>query len=121
MIGVPREFENVPLGDAHVLQHLPSGVGKTGNALSAFLDRKPFDEIVKGHVGVTAIEQRQQLFAQRLVVGLIHWFFLSALSLWERIRVRVLEMESVPGAIGFRLTQQARRPSGTRGRQRSRY
>lgn len=30
MRGVPAEFQNVPLGDSHVLDQLPRGVGDTG-------------------------------------------------------------------------------------------
>src|SRR6476661_5720484 len=87
MIGVARKFQNVPLRNAHVFQHLPGGVGKTIDQISAFFHRKVSDKFIEADVRIAAIEQRDQLFTHRLVVrGLIHGVSGSILSV-DSVRI----------------------------------
>jgi hypothetical protein len=46
-----------------VLEHLPCGVGKSLDTLTAFLNRKGFYEIIKAGMRVTAFEQGDEVVA----------------------------------------------------------
>src|ERR1051325_4437256 len=84
MPGIAREFQNVPHGDAHVLEHLPGGVRKSFDSLAAFIDWKIFYEITERDVSIAVIQQRRQMLAKCLVSrGVLHVFHFS-LSLWEK-------------------------------------
>ena len=58
------EFQDVPLRDSHVLEHLPGRVGQAFNLLTAGFGRKVRDEVIERDVRVAATQQREQMIAQ---------------------------------------------------------
>src|SRR5258706_6201756 len=78
VIFVAAEFENVPLRDPHVLEHLPRSVGQVLNPLAATLRRETSEKVFKVDVRVAATQQLQQMFAKCLRVVIYH--FVAILS-----------------------------------------
>src|SRR6266853_6405009 len=75
---VAAEFENVPLRDPHVLEHLPRSVGQALNPLAATLRLETSEKVFKVDVRVPATQQLQQMFAKCLRVVIYH--FVAILS-----------------------------------------
>jgi hypothetical protein len=58
------ELEDVPLGDAEMLEELPGGIGEIWWDGGAMLGRKIFDGVVEGGVGLASVEEIEDLFAE---------------------------------------------------------
>lgn len=69
VLRVPREFENVPLRNAQVLDQLPRRVLGAARLFAAQLRREILHRVIEGGVGVPALEQKDDLPAQIGVVG----------------------------------------------------
>ena len=67
MLRVATEFENVPLGDAHVFDELPRGVWKSFHLLTAQLGPKPTNCFIEAGMSALKVEQVDQVLLQRLV------------------------------------------------------
>ena len=64
MLFVAAEFQDVPLGDAQVLEQHPRRVRKAGGSLRAHLDRNSFDRLIEAGMCVAAFEQINQMLAK---------------------------------------------------------
>ena len=74
MAGVAGELEDVPLGDAQVLENLPRGMLGAPRLFAAQIGGEVFDGLIEVRVSVAAVEKIEHVLAQRGVA--IHRFSL---------------------------------------------
>jgi len=67
MFRIAAEFEDVPLGDAKVLEDHPGRMREVIWLLAAQVGWKIFDRVIKSGVSVSAGEESDEIFAERLV------------------------------------------------------
>src|ERR1043166_5600394 len=64
---IPAEIEDVPLRDTHVLEQHPRRVWQTLRNFAAILCREVFYHLIECGMSMTAIEEFQQMFTERLI------------------------------------------------------
>src|SRR4029077_8382597 len=79
MFRVAAELQDVPLRDARMLEQLPAGVRQTRRKRSAFVRWKLFQRIHKVHMRGAALQQIDQMFAQRRIAARARTFSARAL------------------------------------------
>jgi hypothetical protein len=67
MSGITNEFKNVPLGNAEMFKDVPGCVSNVVWPGIEMFCRKIGDSLLKGHMGITPVEEGQQLFTDNLV------------------------------------------------------
>jgi len=68
VLGVAAEFQNVPLRDSYVLHQLPYRMPQAFDECSSLRFGKTIDGVHEVNVRTAAFQERDEVFAQRLVV-----------------------------------------------------
>src|SRR3981081_3305062 len=67
MLRVTAEIQDVPLGEAHVLEQHPGGVGEVRDSYAGELQGPVGYGVVEGDVPPAAFQQVENVFAERLI------------------------------------------------------
>jgi hypothetical protein len=64
---IAAKFQNIPLGNPHVFQQFPGGMGQAARPFATQLDRKAGNRLVESQMCAATIKKVQHLFADSLV------------------------------------------------------